>query len=77
MAKVIFWLVVFFLVLLALRLFSAHQARRRRDESAERQRGHTEPMIRCGQCGVYLPKSSAKLTDRGYGCGDEHCANRR
>lgn len=76
--KVIFWIVVFFLVLLALRLVSVHQARReRREEQAQQRKPADEPMVRCGQCNVYLPKSSAVMTERGYGCGDADCAHRR
>ena len=68
----------FFLVLLALRLVSVHQARRERREQQTRERKPAdEPMVRCGRCNVYLPKSSAVMTERGYGCGDAHCAHRR
>jgi len=76
--KIIFWVVVFFLILLALRMFSAHQTKRERRDREKRERAAAnEPMIRCGRCGVYLPKSSAVMTETGYGCGDAHCANRR
>ena len=76
--KIIFWIVVFFLVLLALRMFSAHQTKRERQEREKRERAAAnEPMIRCGRCGVYLPKSNAVITETGYGCGDANCANRR
>ncbi|MBL8309198.1 MAG: hypothetical protein JNL19_02135 [Burkholderiales bacterium] len=78
MGKVIFWIVVFFLVLLALRLVSVWQARREKQEQQTRARKPAdEPMVRCGQCGVYLPKSSAIMTERGFGCGDPHCAHQR
>lgn len=78
MGKFIFWIVVFFLVLLALRMFSAHQSKREQRERQKRERAAVnEPMIRCARCGVYLPKSSAVMTEAGFGCDDANCASRR
>lgn len=84
MGKIIFWIVVFFGVLLALRLVSVHQTRK--DERERREGGGKggrdttpaqEPMVKCGRCGVFLPKSTAVMTPRGLTCGDESCAHRR
>ncbi len=85
MGKIIFWIVVFFGVLLALRLVSVHQARkderdRREDGSGKGKRDTTpaqEPMVKCGRCGVFLPKSNAVMTPHGLTCGDEACGHRR
>lgn len=82
MGKIIFWIVVFFGVLLALRLVSVHQTRkdqreRRNDETGKRDtRPAQEPMVKCGRCGVFLPKSTTVMTPRGLTCGDDNCAHR-
>ena len=88
MGKIVFWIVVFFLVLLALRLVSVHKTRR---DERERKDGETnqgkrgkrddtpakEPMVKCGRCGVFLPTSSAVMTPNGLSCGDQDCSHRR
>ncbi len=84
MGKIIFWIVVFFLVLLALRLVNVANSRARKDASgradeASRRRRElpAEPTVRCVDCGTYLPKSEAKPTAAGYHCGDPGCPRRR
>ena len=85
MGKIIFWIVVFFGVLLALRLVSVHQTRRderhRRDSDGGKGKRDTKPaqevMVKCGRCGVFLPKSNAVMTPQGLSCGDEACGHRR
>jgi uncharacterized protein len=82
LGKVIFWIVVFFLVLLALRMVSVHKSRREaREEKEERdaQSGNrdTAPandvMIRCANCGVFLPKANAVMSKGGMSCGNAQC----
>ncbi len=86
MGKVIFWIVVFFLVLLALRLISVHKARREDREAREDQpqaRGgrDTTPagdtMVRCANCAVYIPKANAVMSSRGMVCGNAQCEHRK
>lgn len=87
MGKIIFWIVVFFGVLLALRLVSVHQTRKDQRERRDGEAGNggngkrdtrpaQEPMVKCGRCGVFLPKSTTVMTSRGLTCGDENCAHR-
>jgi hypothetical protein len=61
MGKVIFWIVVVFVVLFALRLLNTSKAKRRRRESgnAENVAAPAETMVRCDKCGVFLPLGDA------------------
>ena len=90
MGKIIFWIVVFFLVLLALRLVSVHKTRneaRDRDDEAEkkarnshRQRDDkpaTDAMVKCERCGVFTPKTNAVMKRGGWTCGDARCAQKK
>jgi uncharacterized protein len=84
--KIIFWIVVFFLVLLALRLVSVHKTRQdekeRRDDAeakAPKKRDDTpaqETMVKCARCGVFLPKSNSIMTPKGPACNDANCRHR-
>ena len=73
MGKLIFWMVVVFAVLFALRLWNARQARKRRDASTGKS-ADPQAMVQCGECGVFLPKAEARLVDRTYRCPDGGCA---
>ena len=88
--KIIFWIVVFFLVLLALRLLSVHKtradAKERRDEDAAKRnaapagRDDTpapDSMIKCTRCGVFAPKTTSLMASTGWVCNDGACGNRR
>jgi hypothetical protein len=80
MGKIIFWIVVFFVVLLALRLVNLANQKARRDEGREAQRKRelpAEPTVRCVACGTYLPKADAKPVANGYRCPDPGCTGRR
>ena len=80
MGKVIFWLVVVFAVLFALRLFNSAKLRNRRDSESGHANSRTPPatpMIRCVECGVFLPAPDAATTPDGYRCGDPACPNRK
>jgi hypothetical protein len=80
MGKVIFWLVIVFAVLFALRLLSASKAKRRGDaarRSAAAGGPGAESMVRCVRCGVFLPRAEAKVVPGGHACADPACAERR
>ncbi len=80
MGKAIFWLVVVFGVLLALRLYNTAKARARAEEARQRAAREAQkpaPMVRCAECGVYLPQSEALPGPAGYRCGSPGCAHRR
>ena len=75
MGKIIFWLVVFFGALLVLRLVNVANSRaRRRDAPRPRAGAKNGAMIRCVNCGVYLPSADALPGPRGPLCGDPQCA---
>ena len=60
MGKIIFWIVVIFVVLFVLRLVNAGQgAATRRATGDGAQRAGREPMVRCVRCGVFLPRADA------------------
>lgn len=79
MGKIIFWIVVFFLILLGLRLYSLAKSKRRDETSraAPKAIPPAEPTVRCAECGVFLPKSEATPVATGYRCSDPACARRR
>lgn len=78
MGKVIFWLVVFFVVLFVLRLVNVANSRNR-DRKARP--GPPPPsgsaMLRCVNCGVYLPSADVTQGPRGPLCADPECVRRR
>ena len=73
MAKLIFWVVIIFLVLFMLRLWNVAKTRSRRSKGRSTQ---TPPqaMVRCVQCGVFLPKPDAQAAVGGYLCSDPACS---
>ena len=77
MGKVIFWIVLIFGVLFALRLYNAAKGRRRADAARKEAAPKTpaaEAMVQCARCGVYLPRADAKPVAGGFQCGDQKCA---
>ena len=89
MGKIIFWIIVFFLVLLALRLVSVHKTRQDAKERREDAKARSsvqgkrddvpvqESMVKCARCGVFVPKSTAVMTSSGMACNDSACGHRR
>ena len=82
MGKIIFWIVVFFVILLALRLVNVAASKKREGAAQAKDDGKrrelpAEPTVRCVECGTYLPKSEAKPVANGYHCGDPACPRRR
>jgi hypothetical protein len=75
--KVIFWIVVVFVVLFALRLWNA--AKRRAGAAGPGNSGvpRATAMIECVDCGVFLPRTDATTAPDGYRCGDPACPNRK
>ena len=77
MGKIIFWLVVFFVALLVLRLVNAANSRATRGgQSAGGKKSKEAAMTRCVNCGVYLPRADAIDGPRGPLCGDPQCLPR-
>jgi hypothetical protein len=78
MAKVIAWLVLIFVVLFAIRVVNARKARSRHAAAASAGAGEiaSQPMVRCGRCGVFLPRNDAMPVAGGYACADTECAKR-
>ena len=77
MGKIIFWLIVFFVVLLVLRLINAANSRAANGRTPGRSaKTKDTAMTRCVTCGVYLPRSEAVEGPRGPVCGDPQCLPR-
>jgi hypothetical protein len=76
MGKVIFWLVLVFVVLFVLRLVNTAKARKPRDDAPRRDDTARVPMVRCVECGVFLPQVDALAGPKGPRCGDEQCKQR-
>jgi hypothetical protein len=75
MGKIIFWLVVFFAVLLVLRMINMAKHKSRNPPAANP--GKAKPpsaMVRCIECGVFLPKADARPVPHGFHCGQPNCA---
>ena len=77
MGKIIFWLVVVFAILFVLRLVNVASTRARQRPRAPKQDASDAAMIRCVDCGVYLPSADAKPGPRGPLCGDPQCLQRQ
>jgi uncharacterized protein len=77
MSKIVAWLVLIFVVLLALRLISARNSRvRRRTANPEKPVDAGDPMVRCANCGVFLPRAEARAVGGGFACAEGQCAKR-
>ena len=72
MAKIIAWLIVIFIVLLALRMINMRKARGR--GAGKSAPAAAEPMVRCVRCTVYLPRAEAIPVEGGYACAEGQCA---
>lgn len=80
MGKLVFWLVVVFAGMFVLRLINVakHGAGRSAGSprSGGRNGGKPAAMVRCVDCGVFLPSADALDGPRGPVCGDAQCARR-
>lgn len=75
MAKIIAWLILIFVVLLALRMINLRNARKQARAASASQPGRlAEPMVRCVRCGVFLPRSEARAVNGDYACASGSCA---
>ena len=74
MAKLLFWIVVVFGILFALRLVSVAKLKQRAKSGAgpegARVDAASDRMVRCARCGVYLPMAEARRVGNDYACAD-------
>jgi hypothetical protein len=78
-SKLVFWLIVVFAVLFALRLFNSAKAKKRAKAADSPKAGPPLPIeetVRCSRCGTYLPKADARYSPGGLTCGDPDCSRR-
>ena len=75
MMKVVAWLVLIFVVLLALRMINVRKSRSRKSGAAAGP-VESQAMVRCARCGVFLPRTDALEVDGGYACADSECAKK-
>jgi hypothetical protein len=72
MGKILLWIVVVFVILFAVRLYNVAKARSRRPRRGPSESA-PQAMVRCVQCGVFLPKGDARVVDDGYRCQAPVC----
>lgn len=75
MGKIVFWIVIFFVLLFALRMINVAKLRARRARDAARPKA-VEAMVQCRHCGVFLPQPEATSVTGGYRCTDPACIAR-
>jgi hypothetical protein len=71
--KIVFWIVVVFALLFVLRMWNVAKARRTARKPPP---DAPQLMVRCVQCGVYLPKPEARATADGFRCASPDCNKR-
>jgi hypothetical protein len=77
MSKIVAWLILIFIVLLALRMINMRNNRvRRRTEPPDKPADAGDQMVRCVNCGVFLPRAEARQVSAGFACADGQCAKR-
>ena len=77
MGKIVAWLILIFVVLLAFRIISMRNNRVRRGTAAPDKAADTgDPMVRCVNCGVFLPSADARKVSTGFACADGQCSKR-
>ena len=80
MGKLIAWLILIFVVLLALRVITARNKRAAQSgPSSGASAGappKIEPMVRCTRCGIYLPRDETVEVAGGVVCADQNCLKR-
>lgn len=79
MGKILFWAVVIIGVLFLTRVLASQAAKRQTTRAPKPKKskstetlGKPEDMVRCANCGVYLPKSDAIQQHEQYWCSAEH-----
>jgi len=75
MSKIIFWIVIAFVVLFALRMVNVAKSRARRAKDSAKPKA-VESMVQCRGCGVFLPRPDAMPAEGGYRCTDPRCMSR-
>lgn len=80
MGKILFWIIVILVALVAARMIARSNARnddqtsqpaRSRKKAPPLQDGQ-EAMVRCEHCGIHLPRSEAMLSGGHTWCSEEH-----
>jgi len=77
--KLLLWVILIGVALLALRLVNVAAAKRRNDAArgASAKDARADKMVRCVRCGVYLPSVDAKRGPDGLTCGEPACVEQR
>ena len=77
--KLLLWVIVIAVALVALRLVNVAAGKRRNASAAgaSPQSGRADDMVRCVRCGVYVPSADAKPGPDGLTCGEPVCLKQR
>jgi hypothetical protein len=76
MSRVIFWIILIFVVLFAIRLIGVRNERARRRTEQAAGKPAIEATVRCQRCGVYVPRAEARAVDGGFVCSGGPCAGK-
>ena len=77
MGKIVAWLILIVIVLLALRVINMRKASARRRSERAKNAGAAQPMVRCAKCGVFLPRAEARSVAGGFSCPEGQCIEHR
>lgn len=77
MGKIVFWIVVAFAILFALRMVNVAKMRARNKKAGKSAPKAVESMVKCSRCGVFLPRPEARITAEGIRCSDPKCTPAR
>lgn len=81
MGKILFWVIVILVALVAARIMARNNARERAGAAPRQTTGTgrgqpqhlgAEPMVRCEHCGIHLPRSEALLSGGRTWCSQDH-----
>lgn len=78
MGKLLFWLIVIFVVLMVARILAQKARSAKQPPVAPPSAKHplhnppNESMVRCAHCGIHLPRSDAVLVQGQTWCSEEH-----
>lgn len=76
MGKILFWVVLVFAVLFAVRLIGSAQAKKRRERADAPPPAKGADMVRCARCGTFVPRADAIEAPGGYRCREGACLPR-
>jgi len=74
MGKLLFWIAAIVVAMIAIRLVNLKNSKRSKPSAPDGKinKHSAQKMVRCANCGIYLPRSEAYLEDNKTWCCPEH-----